>query len=65
MLSQTAGLKLVASFGPVISQAQANPTGMPVYDRSSFTRGLRSVQIYRVEPAAPEVHAIPSPIRSS
>ena len=59
VLSQTAGLKLVASFGPVISQRQANPTGMPVYDRSSFTRGLRSVQIYRVEPPSPAVHAYP------
>ncbi len=59
VLSQTAGLKLVASFGPVISQKQANPTGMPVYDRSSFTHGLRSVQIYRVEPPSPEVHAYP------
>jgi arabinofuranan 3-O-arabinosyltransferase len=60
VLSQTAGLKLVASFGPVISQRQANPTGMPVYDQSSFTHGLRSVQIYHVEPASPEVRAYPA-----
>ena len=59
VLSQTAGLKLVASFGPVISQKQANPTGMPVYDKSSFTHGLRSVQIYRVEPPSPAVKAYP------
>ncbi len=59
VLSQTSGLKLVASFGPVISQAQANPTGFPVYDQSSITRGLRSVQIYQVEPPSPEVRTYP------
>jgi arabinofuranan 3-O-arabinosyltransferase len=59
VLSQTPGLKLVASFGPVISQKQANPTGMPVYDTSSFTHGLRSVQIYRVESPSPAVKAYP------
>jgi arabinofuranan 3-O-arabinosyltransferase len=64
VLSQTAGLKLVASFGPVISEAQANPSGLPVYDKSSTTHGLRSVQIYRVEPASPEVrtYAVSDPV---
>ena len=59
VLSETSGLKLVASFGPVVSQAQANPSGLPVYDQSSITRGLRSVQIYRVEPPSPEVRTYP------
>ena len=59
VLSQTSGLRLVASFGPVISQAQANPSGLPVYDSSSVTRGLRSVQIYRVEPPSPVVRTYP------
>lgn len=59
VLAQTSGLKLVASFGPVISQAQANPSGLPVYDDPLLTRELRSVQIYQVEPPSPEVRTYP------
>ncbi len=60
VLAQTPGLRLVASFGPVISKKQANPSGMPVYDDPSMTKGLRSVQIYRVVPPAPLVRTYPA-----
>jgi len=51
VMSQTPGLKLVASFGPVISRHQANPSGFSIYDNVAL-HGLRSVQIYRVEPSS-------------
>ena len=47
VLSATPGLKLVASFGPVISRYQSNPSRLAVYDPTD-AHGLRSVQIYRV-----------------
>ena len=59
VLAHTPGLDLAASFGPVISKTQANPSGMAVYDDPAFSKGLRSVQIYRVVPPAPVVRTYP------
>jgi arabinofuranan 3-O-arabinosyltransferase len=59
VLAQTPGLRLVASFGPVISTKQSNPSGMSVYDDPLYPMGLRAVQIYRVVPPAPQVRTYP------
>ncbi len=54
VLSETAGLTEVASFGPLLPESQVTHGSLPVYDSPSYTH-LRSVEIYRVDAAAGEV----------
>jgi arabinofuranan 3-O-arabinosyltransferase len=60
VLSETPGLRQVASFGPVIPLKQAVTSHLPIYDSLTADRRLRSVVIYRVEPAAPVVRTYPA-----
>lgn len=59
VLGATSGLKLVASFGPVVSRYQFNPSRLAVYDPND-ANGLRSVQIYRVVPDSSIVRTYPA-----
>jgi arabinofuranan 3-O-arabinosyltransferase len=55
VLSETTGLRLVATFGPVISLSQAASGSLSVYDSVTADRHLRSVAIYKVLPSVPAV----------
>ncbi len=54
VLSETAGLTEVASFGPDLPASQVTHGSLPVYDSSSSTH-LRPVEIYRVGAPGGEV----------
>lgn len=58
VLSETAGLKEVASFGPIVSAQQVEHGTLPVYDTSSDLH-LRSVEIFRVDAPTSIVHTYP------
>ena len=60
VLSETTGLRLVASFGPVISLKQAANGSLSAYDSVTADRHLRSVQIYKVLTAVPAVRTYPT-----
>ncbi len=60
VLSETPGLQLAAAFGPVVRPSQAALSGLSAYDTPSAGQGLRSVEIYRVLPAAPVVRTYPA-----
>jgi arabinofuranan 3-O-arabinosyltransferase len=60
VLSETPGLQKVASFGPVIPPSQASPSRLSVYDSLTAHQYLRSVEIYKVVPAATVVRTYPA-----
>lgn len=60
VLSETPGLRLAAAFGPVVRPSQATLSGLSAYDTPNAGQGLRSVEIYRVLPAAPVVRTYPA-----
>ena len=59
VLSETPGLVQVAAFGPYLPRSQVAQGDLPVYDSNSYVH-LRSVEIYKVEPAVSEVQSFPA-----
>jgi arabinofuranan 3-O-arabinosyltransferase len=59
VLSETPGLKEVASFGPVLPQSQVEFGTFPIYNSAADTH-LRAVEIYRVELPTSEVVTYPA-----
>ena len=58
VLSETAGLTEVASFGPMLPQRQVQVGALPVYDSSAYTH-LRAIEIFRVDSSESAVHTFP------
>ncbi len=58
VLSETNGLKEVASFGPKLAPAQVAYGSLPVYDSPADLR-LRAVEIYEVNPSPSIVQSYP------
>ena len=59
VLNETPGLVQVAAFGPYLPRAQVAQGNLPVYDSNSSVH-LRSIEIYKVEPAVSEVQSFPA-----
>ena len=59
VLNETPGLVQVAAFGPYLPRSQVAQGDLPVYDSKSYVH-LRSVEIYKVEPAVSEVQSFPA-----
>jgi arabinofuranan 3-O-arabinosyltransferase len=59
VLSESSGLVQVAAFGPYLPRSQVAQGALPVYDSKSYAH-LRSVEIYKIEPAVSEVQSYPA-----